>query len=246
MDPTKRRIRKIDRDVQRFVAHALHNTSLSLSDYEMVQTVHHRPGITQGELCRRYSQDKSTVARRAAKLEREGYIQRLPSEEDRRSKHLFVTEKGQALRNQKIDAEAFYFSWLTAELSEEELAVLIGALRDILDSAVHCFQEDDPAAAGEVEPLEEAIDQLIEAVRDRHIRRLQSGRCTIQMGFVLNDLLTNFERVSDHCSNIAVSVIQEQDGGLDSHTYLHTVKSSSSFDAELRRDLKKYRLPEET
>ena len=62
MDPTKRRIRKIDRDVQRFVAHALHNTSLSLSDYEMIQTVHHRPGITQGELCRRYSQDKSTVA----------------------------------------------------------------------------------------------------------------------------------------------------------------------------------------
>ena len=130
--------------------------------------------------------------------------------------------------------------------AEEELAVLISALRDILDSAVHCFQEDDPAAAGEVEPLEEAIDQLIEAVRDRHIRRLQSGRCTIQMGFVLNDLLTNFERVSDHCSNIAVSVIQEQDGGLDSHTYLHTVKSGSSFDAELRRDLKKYRLPEET
>ena len=130
--------------------------------------------------------------------------------------------------------------------AEEELAVLISALRDILDSAVHCFQEDDPAAAGEVEPLEEAIDQLIEAVRDRHIRRLQSGRCTIQMGFVLNDLLTNFERVSDHCSNIAVSVIQEQGGGLDSHTYLHTVKSGSSFDAELRRDLKKYRLPEET
>ena len=128
MDPTKRRIRKIDRDVQRFVAHALHNTSLSLSDYEMIQTVHHRPGITQGELCRRYSQDKSTVARRAAKLEREGYIQRLPSEEDRRSKHLYVTEKGLSLRNQKIDAETFYFSWLTAELTEEELAVLVPLL----------------------------------------------------------------------------------------------------------------------
>ena len=63
---------------------------------------------------------------------------------------------------------------------------------------------------------------------------------------MLNDLLTNFERVSDHCSNIAVSVIQEQGGGLDSHTYLHTVKTGSSFDAELRRDLKKYRLPEES
>lgn len=128
MDPTKRRIRKIDRDVQRFVAHALHNTSLSLSDYEMIQTVHHRPGITQGELCRRYSQDKSTVARRAAKLEQEGYIQRLPSEEDRRSKHLYVTEKGRALRDRKVEAEAFYFSWLTEELSEEELAALIPLL----------------------------------------------------------------------------------------------------------------------
>ena len=130
--------------------------------------------------------------------------------------------------------------------AEEELSVVIEALQDILECAVHCFQADDPAAAGEVEPLEEAIDHLIESIRDRHIRRLQSGYCTIQLGFVLNDLLTNFERVSDHCSNIAVSVIQEQGGGLDSHTYLHTVKTGSSFDAELRRDLKKYRLPEES
>lgn len=97
-----------------------------------------------------------------------------------------------------------------------------------------------------MEPLEETIDQLIEAIRSRHIQRLQSGHCTIQLGFVLNDLLTNFERVSDHCSNIAVSVIQERDGGLDSHTYLHAVKADSSFDANLRRDMRKYRLPEES
>ena len=130
--------------------------------------------------------------------------------------------------------------------AEEELRVLTGALTDILDTAFHCFQEDDPAQAGEVEPLEETIDRLIEAIRSRHIQRLQSGRCTIQLGFVLNDLLTNFERVSDHCSNIAVAVIQERDGGLDSHTYLHTVKAGSSFDEDLRRDLRKYRLPEES
>ena len=65
---------------------------------------------------------------RAAKLEKEGYIQRLPSDQDRRSKHLYVTDKGLALRNQKIDAEVFYFSWLTAELTEEELAVLVPLL----------------------------------------------------------------------------------------------------------------------
>ena len=127
----------------------------------------------------------------------------------------------------------------------EELHVLMDALSDILSTAFHCFQEDDPAEAAAVEPLEETIDRLIESIRDRHIRRLQSGHCTIQLGFVLNDLLTNFERVSDHCSNIAVAVIQEQDGGLDSHIYLHTVKSGSTFDEDLRRDLRKYRLPEE-
>lgn len=68
------------------------------------------------------------MARRAAKLEREGYIQRLPSDQDRRSKHLYVTEKGLTLRNQKIDAEVFYFTWLTEELTEEELAVLVPLL----------------------------------------------------------------------------------------------------------------------
>ena len=130
--------------------------------------------------------------------------------------------------------------------AEEELRVLMGALTDILDTAFHCFQEDNPMQAGAVEPLEETIDRLIEEIRSRHIQRLQSGRCTIQMGFVLNDLLTNFERVSDHCSNIAVAVIQERDGGLDSHTYLHAVKAGSSFDEDLRRDLQKYRLPEES
>ena len=130
--------------------------------------------------------------------------------------------------------------------AEEELRVLTEALSDILDTAFHCFQEDDPVQAGEVEPLEETIDRLIEAIRSRHIQRLQSGRCTIQLGFVLNDLLTNFERVSDHCSNIAVAVIQERGGGLDSHTYLHVVKAGSSFDEDLRRDLQKYRLPEES
>lgn len=125
MTPAMRRIRKIDRDTQRFVARSLRSTSLSLPDYETAQTFHHRRGITQGELCRRYRQDKSTVARRAAKPERKAYIQRLPSGEDRRSKHLCVTDKGAALRNQKIDAEVFYFSWLTFVLTEDEIASLV-------------------------------------------------------------------------------------------------------------------------
>ena len=124
MDPTNRRIRKIDKDSQRFVAQALGNTNLSLSDYDMIHTVQHRPGITQEQLRQKYAQDKSTIARRAAKLEAGGYIERRPHPEDGRRKQLFVTEKGAALRNAKVDAEAFYYEWLTAELSQNELDVL--------------------------------------------------------------------------------------------------------------------------
>ncbi len=124
MDPTRRRIRKIDRDAQRFVARALDNASLSLSDYDMIHTVRHRPGVTQDELRRLYCQDKSTIARRAARLEREGYIQRRPDPEDGRRKRLYVTDKGDALREAKTEAESFYFAWLTAELPGEELDVL--------------------------------------------------------------------------------------------------------------------------
>lgn len=124
MDPTRRRIRKIDRDAQRFVVRALDNTHLSLSDYDMIHTVEHRPGITQEDLRRKYAQDKSTIARRAAKLEAQGYLERRPHPEDKRRKQLFITEKGRALRNAKVDAETFYFEWLTAELTQQELSAL--------------------------------------------------------------------------------------------------------------------------
>lgn len=124
MDPTRRRIRKIDRDAQRFVARALGNTSLSLSDYDMIHTVQHRPGITQEALRRKYAQDKSTIARRAAKLEAGGYIVRRTDPEDGRRKQLFITEKGAAVRDAKVEAEAFFFEWLTADLTPEELAAL--------------------------------------------------------------------------------------------------------------------------
>ena len=77
----------------------------------------------------------------------------------------------------------------------------------------------------------------------RHIQRLQTGDCTIQTGFVLSDLLTNFERVSDHCSNIAVSVIESQADDLDPHAYISGLKMDQSFAAGLDRDLAKYRLP---
>ena len=127
--------------------------------------------------------------------------------------------------------------------AEKELKVLNAALEDILSQAVSSFNQDDPAAAKAVEPLEETIDQLTEEIRMRHIQRLQTGECTIQLGFVLNDLLTNLERVSDHCSNIAVCVIEERDSSVDHHAYLHRLKVDDNFTEELQEELSKYRLP---
>ena len=128
-----------------------------------------------------------------------------------------------------------------SDSAREELQVLLSALDDILDLTIRSFQAADVETARRVEPLEETIDQLIEEIRSRHIQRLQAGQCTIQLGF---DLLTNIERVSDHCSNIAVSVIEEQSGGPGRHAYLQEVKAGGAFGEDLRRDRKKYHLPE--
>ena len=130
-----------------------------------------------------------------------------------------------------------------SEEARAELRVLFSALRDILSVAFDCFTNADLAQARRVEPLEETIDQLIEQIRMRHIERLQTGRCTIQLGFVLNDLLTNFERVSDHCSNIALCIIEEQDSTVVRHTYLHQIKTDGDFHENLIQDLGKYQLP---
>ncbi|MCI9122133.1 MAG: Na/Pi cotransporter family protein [Oscillibacter sp.] len=125
-----------------------------------------------------------------------------------------------------------------------ELKVLQTALEDILSVSIDCFRRDDPVTAKLVEPLEETIDQLTTEIRARHIHRLQNGECTIKMGFVLNDLLTNLERVSDHCSNIAVCVIEEREDRREQrHAYLHDFKAAGEFAESLDRDLEKYKLP---
>ena len=131
-----------------------------------------------------------------------------------------------------------------SDAAKEELEVLLTALNDIVALAFDSFAANDPMAAREVEPLEETIDQLIEEIKVRHIHRLQTGECTFQLGFVLNDLLTNFERVSDHCSNIAVCVIESQADDLDPHAYISRLKTDQSFAAGLDRDMAKYRLPQ--
>ena len=131
-------------------------------------------------------------------------------------------------------------------IAREEVDVLTALLEDLLNSALRSFQSDDPQMARQVEPLEETMDLLTEEIRSRHIRRLQSGQCTIQLGFILNDLLNNAERVGDHCSNIAVSVIEEQEKQTASHAYLHSLKKNDEFSFQLQQNLSRYVLPAET
>ena len=104
-----------------------------LGGYQQTYLLHicEKPGITQEELRKKYSQDKSTIARRAAKLEKEGYIVRRPHPVDGRRKQLYITEKGAMLRDAKVEAESFFFQWLTEELSDEELGQLCPLLERI-------------------------------------------------------------------------------------------------------------------
>ena len=130
--------------------------------------------------------------------------------------------------------------------AKKELQTMLNAVSEIVDLTSRAFLQDDLTLARQVEPLEQVIDLLIAEAKSTHIERLQSGVCTIEMGFVLSDLLTNYERVSDHCSNIAVALIETHAGSFGTHEYLNAVKETGSHEfAEVYRDYKeKYRLPE--
>ena len=123
-----------------------------------------------------------------------------------------------------------------SEEGTEEVRRLSQALHEILDLSMTAFEKDDPELASMVEPLEEVIDYLITKVKTMHVKRLQSGKCTIEMGFILSDILTNFERISDHCSNIAVAVIEARHEHFDAHEYLNDVKSTDNGNFRRRFD----------
>lgn len=121
----------------------------------------------------------------------------------------------------------------------DDLSVLEAALQDIVNRTVDAFQKHDCYAAGKIEPLEEVVDGLVREVKTRHIARLQAGTCTIEYGFVLDDLLTAYERIADHCSNIAVAMIEVADDKFDTHEYLNNIKNGGSVKFEQRYE--KYR-----
>lgn len=112
--------------------------------------------------------------------------------------------------------------------AEKDLLVLRRAAEEIVNNTVNAYVNNDISLAVRVEPLEQVIDKLTAEIKSKHIERLQRGECTIEMGFILSDILTNYERISDHCSNIAVAMIEINHGGFDTHKYLNTIKNSNN------------------
>ncbi len=112
--------------------------------------------------------------------------------------------------------------------AKNEIEIISSAVSEILNMTIDSFIKDDVEAASHIEPLEQVIDRLNKKLKARHVARLQKGECTIELGFVFTDLLTNYERVSDHCSNIAVYTMQLPSDKLDAHKYLAQIKNSEN------------------
>jgi len=132
-----------------------------------------------------------------------------------------------------------------SEEAIKEIGVFTGAIREIVSTAVEIFEKDDVVKAHLVEPLEEVVDNLNIEMKSRHITRLREGKCTIEMGFILSDLTTNYERVADHCSNIAVCLIQIHENGFDTHEYLERLEKGENtlFQEKYLSFKAKYMLP---
>jgi len=117
-----------------------------------------------------------------------------------------------------------------SQKAREDILVITNAVSEILDIATECLTKEDIAIAKKVEPLEQVIDRLKRKIKNGHISRLRQGDCTMELGFILSDLLTNYERISDHCSNIAVCFIEIAHESFETHEYLNAVKSGEETD----------------
>lgn len=149
-------------------------------------------------------------------------------------------------RNIKEAAEEMYRKELSfSDKAQAELAVFEKAIHDILKITMLSFSEEDKKLASRVEPLEEVVDALNLDIKQRHVKRLRKGKCTIELGFILSDITTNFERVSDHCSNIAVCLLQVGEDEYDPHAYLGELKQEDNMDfvGKVMAYRERYRLP---
>ncbi len=128
--------------------------------------------------------------------------------------------------------------------ANKEVSTISAAIREIIDITTRSFEQNDIELATYVEPLEQVIDNMKLTMKKKHISRLQKGECTINHGFVLNDLITNYGRISDHCSNIAVTVIESYNGTFETHEYLDEVKhnGNADFDEKFNEYSKRFAL----
>lgn len=133
-----------------------------------------------------------------------------------------------AVNLRKTAKEIFDKQIAFTPMAEKELRVLTSAVDEILSITINSYVENNIDLAAKVEPLEQVIDGVASQIKKNHIDRLQHGHCTIEMGFILSDIITNYERISDHCSNIAVAVIEIVHNSFDTHKYLNGVKYGNS------------------
>ena len=138
-----------------------------------------------------------------------------------------------------------------SDSAKADLDVLERAIHDILDGTTECFEQQDLYLASKIEPVEQVVDGLVREVKSRHVRRLRGGKCTVSYGFVLDDMLTSYERVADHCSNIAVEMLQSAQGRMDAHEYLTALKSgeldeSAKYEERFETYKARYTFPRES
>ena len=129
--------------------------------------------------------------------------------------------------------------------AKQEIGMFMNAVREIVEISITAFQNGDVEIAHNVEPLEDVIDAIHNEVKGRHVKRLRNGLCTIEMGFILTDLGTSLERVSDHCSNLAICLIETENDAYDMHNYLDRVKAfdGEAFNEKFNGYKEKYALP---
>ena len=137
-----------------------------------------------------------------------------------------------------------------SDAAKAELAVLEQAVLDMLDKTASAFGNTDLAKAMKIEPHEEVIDALVREVKSRHVRRLRDGKCTVEYGFVLDDLLTSYERIADHCSNVAVEMLQSAADKMEVHEYLNALRAgeldeSVKYNQRIGVYTARYQFPEE-
>lgn len=147
-----------------------------------------------------------------------------------------IIEKAQSMHEKKLEFSA---------KAKEEMRIYGEAVKEIVDISVKAIKTEDTELARKVEPLEETIDHLSDEIKRRHIERLKKDECSLEIGFILSDLVVNYERVADHCSNLAVDLLRINENSFDVHEYLDDLKAheDEQFRKLYHEDRKKYALP---